>query len=135
VTACIAAMMGHEAYGIEIEPQLIQESKALAAAFDLPVEFVCTSYVPEGFEIYSTGSDEYALTNDTYLISDWYKRPKPVYTGLSVEPQDIDIFYVYPWPGELDVMESMFDRVAVEGAILISYQGPDEVIVYRKVDE
>ena len=44
----------------------------------------------------------------------------------------MDIFYVYPWPGELEMMTNMFEVVAVEGALLITYQGPDEAIVHRK---
>ena len=132
VAACIASMLGYEAYGIEIEAQLIDASRALATDFDLPVEFVCTSYIPEGYDIYSTGSDESALTNDMYLLSERDTRPEPVYTGLSCDPADMDIFYVYPWPGELEMMANLFEVVAVEGALLITYQGPDETIVHRK---
>jgi hypothetical protein len=50
-------------------------------------------------------------------------------------PDEIDVVYVYPWPGELEMVYDLFDAIASDGAILIMYQGPDELYVYQKVEE
>src|SRR5262249_8798759 len=50
VVADLAAMLGFDACGIEIESRLVEESRQLAADFELPVEFVHGSFVPRGAE-------------------------------------------------------------------------------------
>ena len=47
VVAMMAASLGWHSVGIEVEPDLVAASSALAAEVDLPVEFVTGSYVPE----------------------------------------------------------------------------------------
>src|SRR2546423_1671474 len=50
VVTCLAAMIGFDACGIEIEPDLVAAARRLAADFDLSAEFVCGSFVPRGGE-------------------------------------------------------------------------------------
>src|SRR5579885_3294362 len=38
VVACLAALLGYDAHGIEIEGELVDAARELAADFDLPVE-------------------------------------------------------------------------------------------------
>jgi hypothetical protein len=51
--------------------------------------------------------------------------------GLTLE--DVDLVYMYPWPGEGHFIETLFDAVAPEGALLVTYQEPDEMQVQRRV--
>src|ERR1700676_814825 len=44
VVTCMAAMLEFDAWGIEIEAELVDYAQQLAADFDLPVEFVCGSF-------------------------------------------------------------------------------------------
>ena len=46
---------------------------------------------------------------------------------------EIDLFYVYPWPGEQELMHALFETVAAEGAILVAYYGDKDIAAYRKV--
>lgn len=39
VVACMAAMLGHQATGIELDAGLVRESRAIAASYGLEVEF------------------------------------------------------------------------------------------------
>jgi len=55
------------------------------------------------------------------------------YEGMDVEIAAIDLFFVYPWPDEQELMQTLFDTVAVEGAILMAYYSAREICVYRKV--
>src|SRR5688572_19428877 len=41
---CLAALLGYEAYGIELEPDLAELSREMARELDIPVEILCTSY-------------------------------------------------------------------------------------------
>src|SRR6478735_7902298 len=50
VVASLAAMLGFDACGIEIESSLVEEARQLADDFELPVEFVHGSFVPRGAE-------------------------------------------------------------------------------------
>ena len=52
---------------------------------------------------------------------------------MDCELADIDVFFVYPWPMEQEFMLQLFEAVAVEGAILLSYHKDGEVVANRKV--
>src|SRR5919106_4658087 len=49
---CMAALLGYEAYGIEIEEELVRLSRAVARRLGIPVEIICTSMFPEGYKSY-----------------------------------------------------------------------------------
>jgi hypothetical protein len=44
----------------------------------------------------------------------------------------IDLFFAYPWPDEQELIQQLFDAVAMEGAILIAYHSAKEICLYRK---
>src|SRR5262249_24968675 len=48
VVACLAAMLGFEARGIEVEGELVDAARRLAGDFGLPVEFARGSFIPSG---------------------------------------------------------------------------------------
>src|SRR5258708_4692737 len=52
VVTCLAAMLDFDAHGIEIESELVDSARQLAADFDLPVEFAQGSFIPTGSEIH-----------------------------------------------------------------------------------
>src|SRR5207245_474340 len=56
VVACLAAMLEFDACGIEIDGALVGEAQQLADDFDLPVQFVRGSFIPNGADT----DDEYA---------------------------------------------------------------------------
>lgn len=123
VVACLAAMLDFDAVGIEIEPSLVREAQKLAADFDLPVEFVAGSYVPHGADdrVHSSGSYSWFTPDSDYAYDD-----------LGLEPRDMDVLFVYPWPDEEPVSLDLFDRYCGHGAVLITYHGGDEFRVRRK---
>ena len=51
---------------------------------------------------------------------------------MDIGLDEIDVFFVYPWPGEQEMMLKLFDSVASEDAILIAYYGDQEICIYRK---
>lgn len=130
---CLAALLGYEAYGIEMQPELVAISKEMARNLDIPVEILCTSYIPEGFETYAGVGGEELVKARTFSYPGETNEFAPQYEGMARDIAEIDLFFVYPWPEEQDLMQQLFDAVAMEGAILIAYHSAKEICVYRKL--
>ena len=45
---CLAALLGYEAYGLEIDAELVRRSRALARRLGMPVTMLGTSFLPAG---------------------------------------------------------------------------------------
>ena len=124
VVVGFAAMLDFDASGIEIEGSLVEESRQLAADFDLPVEFVQGSFVPRGAEdrVHASGTYSWLTTEGDYAYDD-----------LDLEISDLDVVFAYPWPDEEAVVCDLFERFAGVGAILATYHGSAEFRLKRKV--
>jgi hypothetical protein len=125
IVAGMAAMLGFDAIGIELEPRLASASQALVDANRLAVRVVQGSFVPDHLQI----QDELELCEaDMTLTGDG----PAAYEELGLEPDDFDCIFAYPWPGEDHVIASLFDRCAARGAILMTYHGQDGLMLRRK---
>ena len=131
VVASLASMLEFMAYGIEIEQDLVDASRRLADDFGLPVEFVQGSFIPSGGE--SCAEEAYADNNAAYswLITD----ADDGYEELKLDPDEFDVVFAYPWPGEEYLITSLFEKYAAEGALLLTYDYPETVCLRRKVSE
>ncbi|MFV1965181.1 MAG: hypothetical protein ACC628_07130 [Pirellulaceae bacterium] len=127
--ASLAAMLEFSVCGIEIERGLVDASRRLADDFGLPVEFVHGSFVPSGAEAYV--EEAYADNNDGsfWLVTD----ADDAYDELGLDPDDFDVVFAYPWPGEECLIASLFEEYAAEGALLLMYNQFDSVCLRRKV--
>jgi len=123
--ALMAACLDFRACGIEINADLVDEATALAADFELDVEFACGTYVPRG------GED---LT-DSFQEFDWLSAGGACgHDALGVEPADFDLIFAYPWPGEEQVIDDLFERFGATSALLLTYHGGrDDLRLRRKV--
>jgi hypothetical protein len=126
VVACLASLIGFEAYGIEIEERLVDEARDLADAHGLPVEFALGSFIPDGSgrvldEEYS--AESFWLCDDT----------APAYEELELWPDDFDVVFAYPWPNEETAIDRMFDQSAGTGSLLLTYSQLDDVRIKRKI--
>lgn len=135
VGACLASLLGYTSHGIEIEPDLVEAAQTLARDLNIEVENICTSYFPEGFSSYPGQGGAELMVPENESVWDDSPILIPPYEGMDYEVEEIDLFYIYPWPGEQELMHSLFDAVAAEGAILIAYYGDQDIAVYRKVLE
>jgi len=133
---CMASLLGYEAYGLEIEAELVRLSRAIARRLRIPVEIICTSIFPEGYDAYS-GVDGAALVTPASLsdpnANDEARRPLR-YDGMEIAIADIGMFFAYPWPEERELMQELFEAVAREGAILVVYYTDTDIRVFRKVE-
>lgn len=123
---CLAALLGFEAIGIEIQAELVKRAKVLADEFDLSPEFLEMSYLPEGYDFQNTqGARELSMPSRA-------RRHGAMYEDVEWELEEVDLFYIYPWPGEQEAALQLFDAVASDGAYLICYYGEGEVCIYTK---
>jgi hypothetical protein len=131
VVASLAAMLKFKACGIEIERDLVDASRRLAEDFGLPVEFVHGSFIPSGAE--ACAAEAYADNNAEYswLVTD----ADDAYDELGLDPDDFDVVFAYPWPGEEFLMTSLFEKYAAEESLLLMYDQFNSVRLLGKVGE
>ncbi len=135
VCCCLAASLGYESYGVELETRMVEESERLARDLGIDdVTILQTSYVPEGYESYSGVGGEYLIRENQMSSRNEHIVSELIYEGMDREIAAIDVFFVYPWPYEQEFMQELFDEIAVEGAILLSYHKSGEIYAHRKVD-
>ena len=123
VVACLAAMLGFDAFGIEVEGELIEEARRLADDSELSVEFIHGSFIPAGDEVLEEDLDGFSwLTTTADSVPD----------ELGLAPDDFDLIFAYPWPDEQRVIGDLFEHHARPGALLLTYHSTDEMILRRK---
>jgi hypothetical protein len=123
VVTCLAAMLGFEAYGIEVEADLVDAARRLADDFDLPVQFARDSFIPAGGEACLDAGGAFAwLTTDAGGAAE----------ELDLAPDDFDVIFAYPWPDEERVTGDLFRRYAAVGAVLVTYHCAGEFRLRRK---
>ncbi len=124
VVAIMAARLGFEACGIEIQPELVALADSLAKKYDADVQFACGSFVPDEFEANLIEGDEFYRTATTAGAG---------YDELDRELRDFDLVYAYPWPDEQLLFRSIMRRCGAPGAVLISYDNREGISTYRHV--
>ncbi|MDF1660108.1 MAG: hypothetical protein P1U58_21015 [Verrucomicrobiales bacterium] len=127
IAAGIAALAGMRTYGIEIEEELVTRATKLMEDLDLPVEILNISYLPDGFEE-SEGHGGKDLISPDITTPRGGSVGTPQYDGL--DPEEVDLFYVYPWPDQEEMMMDLFEAVATPGAILLMYLGDGEMAAF-----
>ena len=128
VATSLAAQLGFEATGIELEDGLVKIAEKLAEKHQTGAEFIATTYIPEGYISYDHVGGSDIVPDDSF----GYQTELPRYDGMDIGLDEIDVFFVYPWPGEQEMMLKLFESVANEDAILIAYYGDQEICIYRK---
>ena len=122
VVSALAASLGFDAIGIEAESDLLKQGMLTIASWGVPVELINGNFLPPGAE---------SLAEDPTLPSLGHQADN-AYESLELELDDFAIVYAYPWPGEDDFHEAVFDRYAARGALLVLFCGPNDVRVWRK---
>lgn len=126
VVACLAAMLDYDACGIEVEGELVDAARQLAADFELPVQFVRGSFIPTGGEARLGDSTEYA-----WLTT----QEDQAHQKLGLGPEDFSVIFAYPWPDEEQATADLFEHYAGAGAVLVTYHGNEGLRLRRKVSK
>lgn len=112
VITILADLLGFEAYGIEIEPSLVETAERLAEEVGSGAHFVEGSFVPPSYR------DEVDLLESDYLTP---TEGLDAYGEMGLEIADFDLVYAYPWPGEEDWLVEMVRRFGGPRTTLMIY--------------
>lgn len=129
IAAGIAALLGMKAYGLEIEDELVDRSIQLAQDFNLSMEILNIDYLPDGFDESEGHGGKDLISPESRTTRAGVIAP-PEYDGL--DPEEVDLFFVYPWPGQEEMMMDLFCAVASHGAVLLIYLGEGEIAAYAR---
>lgn len=122
VITIMADLLGYEAYGIELDPQLVKIARGLAERFDSRARFAAGSFLPAGYRYRSrTGDDRIGTIGDG----------QSGYPLLQHPLEDFDVVYGFPWHGEEPMMLDLMRAYGGSGARLILHGGSDGIRVFR----
>ncbi|MGE9270496.1 MAG: class I SAM-dependent methyltransferase [Verrucomicrobiales bacterium] len=125
IAAGLASLLGFRATGIEWEADLADRASSLMEHQGLAVEILEQSYLPEGYEsCEGMGGKDLVVPG----VGRGGGADTPMYDGL--DPAEVDLFFVYPWPDEEEFMRRLFREIGSEGAVLLMYQGEGESSAY-----
>ena len=122
VITVMAAVMGFEAYGIELDASLVEAARALAARHGADARFVVGSFLPAGYRWRSPDGD-----SRTGTLGDGPSG----YVALARALDEFDVVFGYPWDGEGPLMRDLICRYGRPGALLMLYDPSGEVRLYR----
>ena len=128
IVASLAGMLGYESYGIEFNRNLCEVGQGICEEFDVPVELVQGSFIPEGVD--DLLEEAYAQQNGSLSL---YTDTDQAYSELGYEIRDFDLIFVYPWPNDMELTCNIFERCAAPGALLMTYDASDCISLFRKM--
>ena len=123
VVTGLAALLGLDAHGIEIDGELVLAGRELLAAHGLRAELVHGSFVPDDHD--GRGLDD--LETRTVL------GEPAAYDELGRDLDDFDLVFAYPWPTEEELYCDIFRRGADHGAVLLTWSRQEGLRAYRKL--
>jgi hypothetical protein len=110
----LADLLGYEAVGIEIEPELVEVSRDLAAAAGSRATFIEGSFVPP-----ESRDEVHRLDADTLTVTEG----ADAWAELGLEMDDFDVVSTYPWPDQEAWLVDLVRRHAAPHAALLTYSG------------
>jgi predicted O-methyltransferase YrrM len=124
VVTCLASLVGFDAVGIEIESKLVERARELAREQGIATQFAIGSFVPHGAQPSIDGMGD---------VSWLSLGGADGYAELELDPDDFDLVFAYPWPGEEQVIFDLFIDTAAIGALLLTYHGLEGLRLQRRV--
>ena len=123
VITIMADLLGFEAYGIEIDPELVATARDLAERSESDARFAVGSFLPDGYEWKPDSGDGRLGT---------IGRGASGYPELGRGLEDFDLVFAFPWEGETPIMHDLMQRRAGSGASLLLYHSTVGLQVYRR---
>ena len=101
VITIMADLLGFEAYGIEIDPELVAVARSLARRHRSDARFAVGSFVPSGY-VWTSGEGDDRL--GTLALG------QPAYAELGRNLSYFDVVFAYPWDGEEPILRDIVRR-------------------------
>lgn len=122
VITIMADLLGFEAYGIEIDPELVETARELAARSGSNARFAVGSFLPGDYEWMPESGDGRLGT---------IGRGASGYPELGWRLEDFDLVFAFPWNGEIPILHDLMQRRGKRGASLLIYHSTEGVQVHR----
>ena len=129
IVAALASTLDFDACGIEIEKELHDAAQKLADDYELPVELIHGSFIPADAQSFAEQAYADQSGEFCWLVTD----ADDAYTELGLEPDDFDLVFAYPWPGEESLIANLFERCASTEALLLTFNQFGTVRLQRKL--
>jgi len=122
VISIMAARLGFDAYGIEIEPELIDLSSGLAEKYGGDVRFAAGSYVPNDYRL-----------NPELIDGDFRTSldDRDAYDALDMELRDFDLVYMFPWPNELALHQDIMRQCGGRDGLFLTFDAREGLSLMR----
>ena len=122
VITIMADLLGFEAYGIELDADLVATARALAVKFESQARFVAGSFLPTGYTWRPRGGDGRIATIGEGASG---------YLHLGHALDEFDVVFGYPWGGEEPMMLDLMQRYGRADALLLLNTVNGGVVQYR----
>jgi hypothetical protein len=123
VITIIADLLGFDAYGIELDLDLVATARQLAKRFDSRAKFVAGSFLPTGYKWRPLDGDRRTGTLGTGVSG---------YRELGHSLDEFDVVFGYPWDGEGELMLDLMTRYGRDDATLLLNHVNNGVVAYRR---
>jgi hypothetical protein len=123
VITIMADLLGFEAYGIELDADLVRVARGLARRHGSSARFVHGSFLPSGYRWKPKGTDDRAGT---------IGEGESAYPELGHPLDDFDLVFAYPWYGEEALMLDLMARYGGREATLLMQGSAGDVQVFRR---
>ncbi len=117
----LAALLGFDACGIELDPALVDTARALARRHGADARFVAGSFLPAGYAYRAPDGDRRTGT---------LGQGPSGYLALGRALEDFDVVFGYPWAGEAPLMRDLMRRYGRPDAVLLLHDAVDGVRAY-----
>lgn len=122
VITIMADLLGYEAYGIELDADLVRVARELATRHHSRARFAAGSFLPGGYAWTSAAGDARLGTIGEGV---------PGYAELGHALDAFDVVFAYPWGGEEPMMHDVMRRHGGREARLLLYGVHEGIEVYR----
>ena len=124
VITIMADLLGFQAFGIELDADLVETARALALRHDSRAVFAAGSFLPEGYRFRPPGGAD----GRTGTIGEGASG----YLQMGHHLDEFDVVFAYPWGGEEALMLDLMKAFGRADAHLLLHTVNDGVMVYRR---
>ena len=122
IITILADMLGFEAYGIELDEQLVRQARELARSRGSKARFAAGSFLPAGYR--------WGRKSGDHRLGTIGQGPSG-YQQLGIPLDDFDVVFAYPWSGEEPILLDLMSEYGRPDALLLVYSGNEGVTTYR----
>ncbi|HKJ03117.1 MAG TPA: hypothetical protein VJ997_11700 [Longimicrobiales bacterium] len=123
VITIMADLLGYEAYGIELDEELVAVSVGMAERFASRARFASGSFLPAGYSWSPKDGDGRLGTVGEGTSG---------YLQLGHSLDDFDLVYAFPWGGEEAMMHDLMRRYGGSGSGLLLNRVSGDVELFRR---